>query len=291
MTKHFSPLLFTFFLLITFSLNIIAGIPPKPFPNRLVNDYADILLPYQERELEYNLRLFHHNTSNQIVILTVTNLGDKTPSSYAYEVGEKWGVGQKDFNNGIVVLVIPKFSDTDKGQVFIAVGYGLEPAIPDATAKRIVENKMIPYFQNNDYYEGINKATISLMALASGEISVQRHHKKSKFLSLFLFFLPFVILLALMLLWIWGRKSPFSLGSKSSFWTNLWLLNSMGGSSHSGSWESFSSGSHGYGGGNFQVGGHFGGGGSFSSGGSGFSGGFSGFGGGSFGGGGAGGSW
>ncbi len=253
----------------TFQL-VAQDIPPRPNPPRLVNDFADILSPQQENNLEIKLRNFHDTTSNQIAIVTVKSLDGYDPAMYAYEIGEKWKVGQKDFDNGIVVLVKPKLSQNDRGRWYIAVGYGLEPAIPDATAQRIYENEMKPSFQNNDYYSGLNNATTVLMALAAGEISAEGYNKKisgSPLLSL----VPFVIILIIILIMRSTRNREYGAGGRSSlpFWTAMFLGSSMG-RSHGGSYGGFSGGGSGFGGGGS---------------------GFGGFGGGSFGGGGAGGSW
>ena len=266
--------LFIISLLFFYALNLTAGIPPRPNPPRLVNDLANVLTAKQQDALEYKLRYFHDTTSNQIVVVTVKSLEGNALAAFAYELGEKWKVGQKEFDNGIVILVKPKFSKTDKGQAFIAVGYGLEPAIPDAIAKRILENEMFPYFRSNDYYGGINSATDVLMAMASGEISAEGYNKQSESSPL-LNLVPFIIFIIIFFLIRASNARSYSLGRGTSFWTALWLGSTLGGS-HSGSWNNFSGGSGGFGGG---------------SSGGGFGGGFSGFGGGSFGGGGAGGSW
>ncbi|MCF6170493.1 MAG: TPM domain-containing protein [Bacteroidales bacterium] len=262
-------------LLFSFSLHLSADIPPRPQPPRLVNDMADLLSQKQEEALEYKLRYFNDTTSNQIVVLTVKSIDGNDPAFYAYEVGEKWKVGQREFDNGIVILIKPKYGNSDRGQAYIAIGYGLEPAIPDAIAKRIMENEMIPEFRNNNYYKGINKAADVLMAMASGEISAKGYNKQTKSSPIFAF-LPFIIFIIIFLLIRGSRSSAYSVGGKRgriSPWTALWLGSALGGS-HSGSWGNFSGGSGGFGGG-----------------GGGFGGGFGGFGGGSFGGGGAGGSW
>ena len=273
--KTTSPLLTVLlFFFYFYSANLLADIPPRPNPPRLVNDLAGVLSTQQKEALEYKLRYFHDTTSNQIVLITVKSLEGEAPAAFAYELGEKWKVGQKKFDNGIVILVKPKYSNSDKGQAFIAVGYGLEPAIPDAIAKRIVENEMFPHFRNNDYYGGINKATDVLMAMASGEISAEGYNKQSGSSPLFTV-LPFIIFIIIFFLIRASNARSYSLGRGTSFWTALWLGSALGGS-HSGSWNNFSGGSSGFGGG---------------SSGGGFGGGFSGFGGGSFGGGGAGGSW
>ncbi len=260
--------------LILFALMITSAfgqsIPARPKPPRLVNDLAGILTNSEVSTLEKKLVRFNDTTSNQITIVTVKSLNGYEPSMFAFEIGEKWQVGQKKFDNGIVVLVKPKLSASDRGEVFIAVGYGLEPVIPDIIAGRIANNEMIPYFNNGNYYRGIDEATNVLMKLAAGEITAEGYKKHSRSSGIFAF-LPFIIIIIIILIIRGSRGQSQTLGgnSNTSFWTALMLGSMMGRSSHSGSWGGFSGGSSGFGGG----------------------GGFGGFGGGSFGGGGAGGSW
>ena len=149
------------------------AIPSRPDPQRLVNDLAQVFTSDQVSRLENTLVAFDDSTSNQIVVVTVKDLEGYDPSEYATRIGLDWGVGSAQFNNGIVLLVKPKTYDS-AGQVFIAVGYGLEGAIPDAYAKRIIENELIPNFRLNDYYAGVEAACDVLMKLASGEISEPR---------------------------------------------------------------------------------------------------------------------
>lgn len=248
------------------------SVPNRPTPPRLVNDFANIFTKQEVNALEKKLVRFNDTTSNQITIITVKSLGDYTPSMFAYEVGEKWKVGQKGFDNGIVLLIKPKMSAKDRGKAYIAVGYGLEPVIPDAIAKRIVDNEMIPYFKQNQYYQGVNNATNVLMQFAAGEINAKNYGAK-KNNSALLSLLPFIIIFIVILLMKNTGGRSHGIGgrsSNSSLWTALLLGSMMNNSSHSGSWGGFSGGSSGFGGGG---------------------GGFGGFGGGSFGGGGAGGSW
>jgi uncharacterized protein len=187
---------------------------------------------------------------------------------FAFEIGEKWQVGQKKFDNGIVIVIKPRISSVDKGEAYIAVGYGLEPAIPDAITKRIVEQEMIPYFRRDNYYQGINNGTSVLMQFAAGEISSDEYKNQTKTSDL-LSLLPIIVIIIVVLLMRSNRGRSHTMGSNASLWTALWLGSMIGsGRSGSGSWGNFSGGSSGFGGG-----------------------GFGGFGGGSFGGGGAGGSW
>jgi uncharacterized protein len=98
----------------------------------------------EQQLLEETLVQFDRETSTQVVVVTVSSLQGYDKADFAYRIGESWGVGQKDRNNGVIVLIKPKISN-EPGQVYIAVGYGLEAVIPDAVANRlIVNNEMIP---------------------------------------------------------------------------------------------------------------------------------------------------
>jgi uncharacterized protein len=245
-------------------------IPEPMSPARLVNDYAGLLNENQFRHLEMKLERFNDSSSTQIVVALVKSLNGLTKEEFADQLGEKWGVGRKGKNNGIIVLVKPHYQ-TEKGEVRISVGYGLEGVIPDAIAKRIVENDMMPYFKANDYYGGIDQATSTLISLAKGEFSAEQYKKKTA-ASPFSFAIPIIIIIIIIIFMRGNSGNHYTTGSKgSSIWTALFLGSMLGGRGGSGSWGDFRSG-----------GGSFGGGGG---------GGFGGFGGGSFGGGGAGGSW
>jgi len=262
-TNSFRLLAVFVLFFITFSVKS-QDIPPRPQPPRLVNDLADILTPSQEQYLEQKLRKFNDTTSNQIVVLTVKSLNGYDRADFAYQVGEKWGVGQKKFDNGVVILVKPKYSERDRGQAYIAVGYGLEPVIPDVVAKRIIDNEMIPYFKQNNYFKGIDNAVNIIMQLAAGEISEKTYLEKTEE-PWFVALLPFIIFFIIFILIRISNARSYTMHDKGiSFWTAFLLGNMMGGGG---------SGSSGFGGGGFGGGG------------------FGGFGGGSFGGGGAGGSW
>lgn len=249
----------------------MAQIPQRPQPQRLVNDLASLLTAEQVNELESKLVDFSNKTSNQIVILTVNSLEGIDKSQFAYSVGEQWGVGQSKFDNGVIILIKPKLGN-ERGEAFIASGYGLEGALPDAICKRIVENEMIPSFRNNDYFGGVSRALAVIMPIAAGEFTSDEYAAKTgaggfaPAIGIIIFIIIMVVLSAL------GKKGGGSNnigggGKRGPGMLELLLLGSLlsGGGRSSG----------GFGGG-------FGGGGG---------GGFGGFGGGGFGGGGAGGSW
>ena len=142
-------------------------IPPKPDPPRLVNDFAGILTPEQIQEKEDMLVAFNDSTSNVICVVTVTDLGDYTAADFAYEIGERWGVrSTDDKRNGVVLLLKPR--NETAGAVYIAVGYDLEPAIPDITAGKIIDHKMMPALCDGDYNAAIDSALAYILPLAAG---------------------------------------------------------------------------------------------------------------------------
>ncbi len=155
-------------------------IPERPSPPRLVNnlsqEFPDFISAAEKEALEQKLVAFEKETSNQIVVLIVDDLDGTDANSYATEVGHKWGVGQSKFDNGIVVLIKPTGGEGQR-DAYIAVGYGLEGAIPDITAVHIVEQEMVPQFANGNFYAGIDATVNTLMAMAKGEINAGKYSK------------------------------------------------------------------------------------------------------------------
>lgn len=261
-------------LWLVFWLMALAGsaqIPARPEPPRLVNDLAGLLSRNEISSLEETLVAFDRETSTQVVVVTVKSLEGYDRADFAFRLGESWGVGQKGKNNGIVVLVKPK-TERETGQVFIAVGYGLEGVIPDAVANRqIVQNEMIPRFKENNYYAGITNGVKVIMDLSRGEYTAAEYSGSGEGpgvgmgIIVLLLFLIFIIVPVMT-----SKNKVYNTGKRD---VPLWLLLSMmnGKKNHGGHWDDFSSGRGSFGGGGL--------------------GGFGGFGGGSFGGGGAGGSW
>jgi uncharacterized protein len=244
-------------------------IPERPVPPRLVNDYTGLLSSEEANNLERKLVAFNDSTSTQITIVIVQSLNGYAKADYAQRLAEKWGIGQKGLNNGVLILVKPKTADSN-GEVQIAQGYGLEGAIPDITCGEIVDYEILPAFRAGDYFGGLSNATNTLMSLARGEFSAAEYGNKAKKSQGKGFPIGLIIFIVFLIFVISGKSGGSNRRNISSGGLPFWLLMSMmnsGRGSHSGSWGGFSGGS--------------------SSGG----GGFGGFGGGSFGGGGAGGSW
>lgn len=242
--------------------------PPKPQEETsLVFQFTNFLDQQQAAYLNTKLTNFARETSNRIAVVAVDTLCGYPPSDFAFQLGEQWGFGKKGVDNGVLILVKPNGRAGDR-HVFIAVGYGLEGAIPDLIAKRIVDEEILPRFRNGDFYGGMDKATDILMALAKGEIDVKSYGKED------VPWLPILVILGFFVfIFAMAARNAhrYAKVNNIDFWA-AWALLNAASSSHPGKWRGFT-----------------GGGGSGWSGGGG--GGFGGFGGGGFGGGGAGGSW
>ena len=234
---------------------------------KLVNDYAGVLTADQAQALENKLVAFDDSTSTQIAVVIVKDLEDYDVSDLAFQIGRAWGVGGKEFSNGVVLLI-----SKDNRKLNISTGYGVEGALPDITAQQIIDNVIVPNFRGNDYYRGIDQGTNAIMLAVQGEYKVARKKgsegKGSN--------LPFIIM-AIVLIILFSSG-----GGKGNKGGQFMSRRGSRGLAETIFWGSLLGGGRGGGGG--LGGGGFGGG---SSGG----GGFGGFGGGSFGGGGASGSW
>ncbi|WP_162418791.1 TPM domain-containing protein [Cyclobacterium roseum] len=242
--------------------------PEKPNPPRLVNDFSETLSQQEVRQLENKLLAYNDSTSSQVSVVLINSIGPYAISDYAFQLGDKWGIGRKDKDNGILILAAMK----DR-EVFIATGYGMEGAVPDALAKRIVEQLIVPNFRSGDYFAGLDQATDMIFKLASGEYEAAEQLPPSgRPAGAFPFILIFIFGFVILTLIKNRRDNNNHMGGKRGgvdFFTTMMLASMLGG--NRGKYGDFSSGRGGFGG----------------SGG----GGFGGFGGGSFGGGGAGGSW
>ena len=253
-TKRYN-LLLGLLLVLIFGSGLQAQLPSPSNPPRLVNDYTGTLSASQINTLEHKLVAYNDSTSTQILVLLVDDLQGYSIEQYATEIGHSWGVGQKDKGNGVVILVKPK-KGSERGEVNISTGYGMEQYVTDATGKIIIEKEMIPAFKEGDYYTGIDNAVNVIMGLCSGKFT-QDEYNDGEGIPGWLTLLFIIAVIIVFIKFSSGSGQNYSGGGSRTIWIP------MGG---------------GYGGG-------FGGGGGFSGGG------FGGFGGGGFGGGGASGSW
>ena len=139
------------------------ALPQKP--TRYVSDNAGILSPNTVTALNLRLEAFERETSNQVIVATFP----KVPEGYVLEdftqrTAEAWGIGQEKDDNGVALFVFPSERRTR-----IEVGYGLEGALPDVIAKRIIENEILPAFRAGDFDSGVRRAVTAIMQATRGE--------------------------------------------------------------------------------------------------------------------------
>ncbi len=239
MRKIFS---FIFLLLINLLSAQVAERPnPQRLYNNLSNEFPQFLNSSEAQQLEDKLVQFSKETSNQICVIIVDDLNGLEPADYATKIINEWGVGKKNANNGIVVLLKPNSHD-----LFIAIGYGLEGAIPDLATKRIRENEMNPYLKNGENFTALDKGTTVLMQLAKGEISEKDYSENSseKFKTIFLTIVIILIFIAMIKGGFGGGRTYSSGGS--TYWGGG--SSSWGGGGGGGGFGGFGGGSSGGGG-------------------------------------------
>ncbi|TDG37944.1 TPM domain-containing protein [Pedobacter changchengzhani] len=253
-------LLFLAVFSLIFSLGFAQDFPAKP--TTLVNDYANVLSASEKSQLESKLVAFNDSTSTQIAIAILKSVGDYDINEYALELGRKWGVGQSGKNNGIMIVVA-----VGDRKISIQTGYGVEGALPDVYAKRIIENDIKPNFKAGEYYAGLDAGTTSIIKYTKGEYKAEtKTTSKEKSGSSAIFLIIIIVIIIIIFRKGGGGGSEIIGGrgaSNALFWAML-----LGGGNRGG-------GGSDWGGGGSSGGGGFGGG----------------FGGGSFGGGGSSGSW
>ena len=252
--------------LLLFAKHVVAQkIFDKPNPPQAVNDFGNLLASFQRESLEKKIRDYNDSTSSAIVIVTVPDLQGYDIAELALKYLREWGIGTKDKNNGVLILV-----SKAEHKARIENGYGMEGVLPDITAKNIIDERMIPYFKESDYYRGFDNAVDAIIQAAAGEYKAVPAKNKSHGIPL-----KVIIILGIIFFFILsaigrgggGGSYMSRRGSRGLGGLPWFILGSMmGGGGNRGGWG----------------GGGFGGGGG---------GGFGGFGGGSGGGGGASGGW
>lgn len=170
-----------FQLLLLFSLGILqflfaADFPERPNPPRLVNDLAGLLQENEVFALEKKLDDYNDSTSTQIAVVVVHSTGDYEIKDYAQQLAQQWGIGQKDKNNGIIILLA-----LNDRKVAIETGYGMEGKVTDAATRDIIETIFKPYFKQKNYYAGLDEGSTAIMQLASGQYKADGTGKKKGF--------------------------------------------------------------------------------------------------------------
>ena len=263
------------FLALVFSVNLFSQgfqIPEKPKFQTSVYDYINLLSSNQKTNLEHKLVRYSDTTSTQIVIAIISSTEGENINYLAANWGEKWGIGDAEKDNGVLVLLAK-----DDRKIAIQNGKGVEYLLTDFQSKRIIERVIIPQFKKGNFYRGLDKGADYIFKTLNGEFKGTRQKEPKGFDPSIIFFVLIVVVLFIII--SRGNKNNRGGGGKryrrrsvaADIIETIILSNAGrgGGGSFGGGFGSGSSSGGSFGGGGFGGG----------------------FGGGSFGGGGASGGW
>ena len=165
MSKLHSPALYIMALaLLMVNVEVRADQTPFPKLTGRVVDQAGILSESVEGQLSAAFKRYETQTSNQVVVATINDLGSKTIAQYGYMLGRHWGIGQEGKNNGLILLI----SKHDR-ELRIEVGYGLEGLMTDALATSIVHHTIVPFFKRGDFEGGVIAGSNQILEVLSGK--------------------------------------------------------------------------------------------------------------------------
>ncbi len=165
-------------ILLIFILSIVSGTAyalDVPKLQGYVNDYADMISPSAEAELENELKAFEQTDSTQIAILTIPSLEGEVLEDFSIKVAEAWKIGQKVKDNGVIFLVAKQ-----ERKIRIEVGRGLEGRLTDLMAGRIIDLVIKPRFKRGDFDGGFIAGISALIDATRGEFKADRNHRPQK---------------------------------------------------------------------------------------------------------------
>jgi uncharacterized protein len=139
-----------------------ADLPARPVPFTFVTDQGNLLSAADAKKLEGGLRSYAEKTGTQVVVVTVPTLGSRSVADYGRALGTAWGVGQRDKDNGVVVLIGAK-----EHKVTIQPGSGVASAITPAVVSRVINQEMTPSFKQGNYFAGLRAGLNTLMVTAN----------------------------------------------------------------------------------------------------------------------------
>jgi uncharacterized protein len=229
-------------------------IPEKPPKEKQTSVYDEIglLTPTQKKALEQKLLRYADSTSTQIVVVIISTTKGEDISLLGAKWGHKWGIGQKDKDNGILILLAK-----DDRKIDINTGYGIEYRITDLMAERIINRIMVPEFKKGNFYAGLDKGTDAIFKALNGEFTEDRDFAKKDAFNWF----PIIVFLIFMLIIIFRNKNGGGGGGTLAdiiILSNMGRTGGFGGSSGGGSFGGGGFGG-GFGGGGFGGGGASGG--------------------------------
>lgn len=193
---------------------------------RVVDD-AHVLSADQQTLLTEKLKALEEKNGRQLVVVTLPSLQGQEIQDFGYQLGRKWGIGQKGQNNGVLFIIAP-----NEHKVRIEVGYGLEPVLTDALSSVILQDKVLPKFRDGDMAGGIMDGTDALLeqlglddataharvaAASQSRTQVVYHRRGSPIGALFTLFIVFIVI-----------SSIFRRGGGGGWFWPLVILSSLG---------------------------------------------------------------
>ena len=164
MKRNFPPPLLLVWLIFVLSSIPAFALEVPERPEGRVTDQTGTLSQNEIAALEQKLAAFERETTNQIAVLLIPSLEGDSLEDYSIRLAEKWKIGQKGKNNGVILLVVK-----NQRRLRIEVGYGLEGAVPDGLAGSIIRNEIAPQFKAGQFYRGIDAGVTAIMAATKGE--------------------------------------------------------------------------------------------------------------------------
>ena len=189
---------FMLFSILSINYAFSATFPPAPKPFAYVNDYTQTLSLEHRQILEQKLRQFAKQTSSQIAVVIVPTTEDEAITDYAFQLGDKWGIGRKNLNNGVLMLI----AKNDR-KVFIATGQGLEGALPDAFLSSVIRHAILPAFKQGQFAQGINAGLDQIINASQGEFAPIEAKQQRDFAD----YLPLFIFLVFIIVIIWRERA------------------------------------------------------------------------------------
>ncbi len=204
-----------------------------------VVDNANLLTSQQESRLTAQLAGHEEATSNQVVVVTLPSLQGTAIEDFGYQLGRHWGIGQAGRDNGVLLIVAP-----NERKVRIEVGYGLEGDLPDAIARAIIDNDILPAFRRNDYAGGIEAGVSTIILAIEGAYEpMERRSEKNeqlRYVALGFFFIVLIMFLIFL-----DRIDP----GRQQRWPGGGVGGGYGGGGFGGGGGGFGGGGGGFGGG------------------------------------------
>lgn len=156
-------ILFGFALIVWFGPAAAAEPTYPQLTGRIVDD-AGLLSPADRAELDTELKTLEDKSSDQVVVVTLPSLQGFTIEDFGYQLGRHWGIGTKEKDNGVLLIVAPK-----ERKVRIEVGRGLEPLLTDAMSNVIINGAILPRFRSGDYAGGIKEGVKGIELVLTGD--------------------------------------------------------------------------------------------------------------------------